>query len=118
MRSDRLTYIPSVWKPPPKGAFKINFDAAWSQGRACLGILVNGHVGIDIYGRVIKKVSISTETVETKALKMRINFALQFTNKAIYVEEDAKCIIDALLFGQWTMASSRSKEILMRIDKL
>lgn len=73
-----------------------------------MGFLETDHYGSVTHDRVGYRHTIFVELAETMALWEAINYALQFSSLANYLEGDAKLIIQALLYERWNQILATS----------
>nr|XP_023873270.1 uncharacterized protein LOC111985845 [Quercus suber] len=90
----------SRWKPLAFGVYKINFDGAFFEERACagLGVVIRDSVGL-VIGALSQKIRYpgSVDMVEALAACRAIVFAKELCLQSIVVEGDSLRVIQALV---------------------
>ena len=89
---------PIRWEKPEQGWLKLNTDGSWNAklGQAAGGGLIRDGLGNWVGGFIRKMGSVNSFTAEVWALRNGLILCHQMKLPAIYVELDAKSLVDAL----------------------
>ncbi|VVA18748.1 PREDICTED: reverse mRNAase [Prunus dulcis] len=83
-----------IWKPPVNGAIKFNFDAAWKNHEAGLGVVMRNQNKDFCYGFASKRCCNSALNAETEAAIEALRCARLRGYSKIEMESDSKVLID------------------------
>ena len=90
---------PEVWKPPPRGLFKLNVDGAVfaDQRAAGVGALIRDEEG-NVIGALSKKIlaPLKAVEIEAKAVEVGLQFAKDLSVQEFILEGDSLLVINAL----------------------
>ncbi|XP_023898548.1 uncharacterized protein LOC112010439 [Quercus suber] len=90
----------SRWKPPASGLYKINFDGAFFEEQACVGlnVVIRDSVGL-IIGALSQKIRYQgfVDMVEALAACRAVVFAKELCPQSMVVEGDSLRVIQALV---------------------
>ncbi|KAJ1703979.1 hypothetical protein LUZ63_003758 [Rhynchospora breviuscula] len=102
------------WKKPEKGCIKLNFDGSSKSRKASIGGVYRNHEGVFLLGYSERIEKATSSVAELVAAKRGLELALENGWFNIWIEGDAKFVVDVM--GK--PAQMRSKEHVKHINEI
>lgn len=103
------------WKRPEKGCIKLNFDGSAKSRKASIGGVYRNHEGVFLLGYSERIEKATSSVAELVAAKRGLELALQNGWFNVWIEGDAKFVVD--LMGKLP-AQMGSKEHVKHINEI